>query len=87
MTLTLNLPEDAERSLADKARAAGVDIQTYAECILRTAANRPPLDDVLRPVRDAFRESGLTDDELGDLLERAKHDVRTERRTGDQRAP
>ena len=80
MTLTLNLNDDDERRLAEKAKSAGIDVNTYVECVVRAAATRPPIDDVLRPVRDAFRESGMTDDELAQLLEKAKHDMRSERR-------
>ena len=80
MTLVLNLPEEDERRLSQKAHAAGIDLQTYVECIVRAAASRPPIDEILRPVRDAFRASGMTDDELGELLEKAKHDMRAERR-------
>ena len=55
-------------------------MQTYVERIVRAAATSPPLDEVLRPVRDAFHASGMSDDELGELLEQAKHEMRRERR-------
>jgi ferritin-like protein len=80
MTLTLNLAEREAQRLAEKAQAAGVDVQTYVERIVRAAAASPPLDEVLRPVRDAFHTSGMSDDELGELLEEAKHEMRRERR-------
>jgi hypothetical protein len=80
MTLTLNLADGEARRLAEKALAAGVDVQTYVERIVRAAVTGPPLDEVLRPVHDAFRASGMSDDELGELLEQAKHDLRRERR-------
>ena len=50
MTLTLNLPDEDERRLARKAKAAGVDVKAYVECIVRAAASRPPIDEILRPV-------------------------------------
>jgi len=79
MTLTLELADAEQRMLAQKAAAAGLDVQTYVERILRVAATRPPIDEVLRPVREAFRKSGMTEEELGDLLEEAKHQMRAER--------
>ena len=79
MTLTLELPDEEKQLLIKKAQAAGLDVQSYVERIVRVAAARPPIDEVLRPVREAFRASGMTDDELGDLLEKAKHETRTER--------
>jgi hypothetical protein len=80
MTLTLNLADGEARRLAAKAQAAGVDVQTHVERIVRAAATSPPLGEKLRPVREAFRASGMTDDELGELLEQAKHELRRERR-------
>ncbi len=80
MTLTLNLAEGDAQELAAKATAAGVDVQTYVERIIRAAANSPPLEELLQPVRDAFHSSAMSDDELGELLEEAKHAMRRERR-------
>ncbi len=80
MTLTLKLPDEDEQRLAAKAKAAGVDLRTYVECIVRAAASRPAIEEVLRPVREAFRASGLSDDELGELLEKSKHEMRAERK-------
>jgi len=34
------------------------------------------LDEILKPVRDAFAASGMSDDELGELLEVEKHAMR-----------
>ena len=79
MTLTLNLADKDAQRLAEKAQAAGVDVQTYVERLVRAAASSPPLDELLRPVREAFHASGMSEDELGDLLEQAKHDMRRER--------
>jgi hypothetical protein len=80
MTLTVDLADADAQRLAEKARAAGVDVQTYVERLVRLAATCAPLDDVLRPVREAFQASGMSEDELGELLEEAKHEMRRERR-------
>jgi hypothetical protein len=39
-----------------------------------------PLEQLSGPIYQAFIESDMTDDELGDLLEKAKHEMRAERR-------
>jgi hypothetical protein len=80
MTLTLKLADKDVERLAQKAQAAGIDVQTYVERLVHAAAGSPPLEEVLRPVREAYRDSGMSEDELGDLLETAKHDMRRERR-------
>jgi hypothetical protein len=82
MTFTLNVDEKEVQRLAEKAQAAGLDVRTYVERLVRAAAGGPPLYEVLRPVREAFRHSGMSEDELGDLLEDAKHEMRRQRRGG-----
>jgi hypothetical protein len=79
MTVTIQLPLEDEARLAIKAKEAGVDLPTYVERVLKIEAMRPPLDEVLKPVRDAFAESGMSEDELSDLLVRAKKEMRAER--------
>ena len=81
MSLTINLPAEAEARLAEQAKAIGVDVPTYVERILRAAASRASLDEVLKPIRDSFHESGMTEDVLGDLLVKAKKAMRADRRT------
>ena len=76
MTMSLTLPPETEARLAEQAQAAGKDVQTYAADVLRSVAARPSLDELLAPVRKAFAESGMTEDELSDQLEREKHDAR-----------
>jgi hypothetical protein len=78
MTLTLELPDEDQQLLAQKAAAAGLDVQTYVQRIVRVASARPPIEEVLRPIREAFEKSGMTEEELGDLLEKAKHEMRAD---------
>jgi hypothetical protein len=81
MSVTIQLPVEDEARLAMKAKQAGVDLPTYLERLLKAEVSRPPLDAVLKPVRDAFAESGMTEDELSDLLVKAKKQMRAERRS------
>jgi post-segregation antitoxin (ccd killing protein) len=74
--LTIPLSPQVMAQLADRASAQGVDIATLATRALCREAARPLLDDLLKPVRDAFAQSGMTDDELSELLEVEKHQMR-----------
>ena len=74
--LSIQLPPLVLSQLRERARAEGVDVITLAERALRREAARPLLNDVLKPVRDAFASSGMTDDELAELLEVEKHAMR-----------
>ena len=75
-TITISLSHELMSRLQERASAEGVDVPTLAGRALQREATRPLLDDILKPVRDAFLASGMTDDELGDLLEVEKHAMR-----------
>ena len=81
MSLTIQLPAEAEARLTEQAKAIGVDMPTYVERILRVAASRTSLEEVLKPIRDAFHESGISEDELSGLLVKAKKKMREDRRS------
>lgn len=81
MSLTIQLPIEDEARLTIKAKRAGVDLPTYVGRVLKAEVSRPPLEDVLKPVRDAFAESGMSEDDLSDLLVNAKKEMRAERRS------
>jgi hypothetical protein len=81
MALTISIPADVEARLQRRAAERGQDVETYvAEIVARVAASPTPLDELSGPIYESFLRSGMTDDELGDLLERAKHESRAERR-------
>lgn len=80
MTLQIQLDAAAEGRLADKAREAGVGVEEYVTRLLESAALRPTLREISGPIQAAFEASGMTDEQLGELLETAKHQMRAERR-------
>jgi hypothetical protein len=81
MSLTIQLQMEDEARLALKAKHAGVDLPTYVERVLKADVSRPPLEEILKPVHDAFVKSGMSEDDLSDLLVKAKKDMRTDRRS------
>ena len=68
-TITISLSHELMSQLRVRASAEGVDVPTFAGRALQREATRPLLDDILKPVRDAFLASGMTDDELAVFLE------------------
>jgi hypothetical protein len=80
MTFTIELPADAEAKLTQKAKAAGVDVPTLVERVLQAEACRPSLEEMLKPVHEAFEQSGMGEDELSELLVKAKKQMRAERK-------
>ena len=81
MSLTIQLPVVDEARLVIKAKDAGVDLPTYVERVLRAEISRPPLTDILKPVQDAFVDSGMSEEDLSELLVRAKKEMRADRRS------
>jgi hypothetical protein len=80
MVLTLQVPKPVEERLAVKARAAGMDVPTYAARLLERDAVRPTLLELSGEAFENFKKSGMTDDELADVLEKEKHEAREAKR-------
>ncbi len=80
MTLAVPLSAETEAKLAAKAQAIGMDIPIYAARVLEAAAIRPPLEEVLEPVRRNFAESGVSDHQFVEQFEAEKHAARVARR-------
>ena len=82
MTLSVTLTEEQERRLRERAEASGQDLSTYVATLIgRIAGPHAKLEELSGQAYQAFLESGLTDDQLGDMVEKAKHEMRAERRT------
>jgi hypothetical protein len=80
MMLSVQVPKPVEERLAVKARAAGVDVPTYAARLLERDAVRPTLLELSGEVSENFKQTGMTDDELADILEKEKHEAREAKR-------
>ncbi len=80
MTLSIEVPKSVEDRLVAKARAAGLDLSTYAQRILQAQAFTPALDEILAPVREAAARSGTSDDEVAEQYELEKHAAREAKR-------
>ncbi|TWT73637.1 hypothetical protein Pla123a_35250 [Posidoniimonas polymericola] len=80
--MTLHIPDDLAKQLADQASAAGVDYEAFVVSQLRAsvsqakASQQADLNEVLSPVREAFEQSGMTEDEAVELFEQEKHAMR-----------
>lgn len=69
MTITIDLPSEVETALRKKAADDGVDFQSYILETLKIKAIEPSLDEILAPVRKNFSDSGMTEEELDELIE------------------
>ena len=82
MNGTITLPIDAELAgwLTAGAATRGVNVEDFAVDTLRRVARKPTINEVFADVQADFKASGMTEDELGDLLEHAVAEVRANHR-------
>jgi hypothetical protein len=81
MDLILHISGELEALLREKAAATGTDLQAYAASVIERCAKAPlTMVEISGPLADEFAKTGMTDDEFGDLLEEAKHEIRAARR-------
>jgi hypothetical protein len=81
LPLTLRLSAQARQKLQERAAASGTDVAGYVSTIVEQNTHKPlSLDQISGPVYQRFLDSGLTDEQLGDLLEKEKHEARASRR-------
>jgi hypothetical protein len=79
MTLEISLSAEAESRLLERAAAAGKDPADFVRALLERDMRRPTLEEISGPVYQEFLNSGLTDDQLAELLEETKHAMRAEK--------
>jgi hypothetical protein len=81
MTFSISIPAETELALRERAASVGEDLPTYVSRLVASLAARPvPLEELSGPIYQNFLASGVSDDQLGDLVEEAKHAMRAERR-------
>lgn len=76
MTLEISLTPEAETRLIARAAAAGKQPAELARAIVERDVRRPTLEEISGSAYEEFLKSGMTDDELGEMLEAAKHAMR-----------
>ena len=70
MTLTIHVPINIGAILEEKAKSSGKDVSEYVEDLIEKNIDRPKtLGEILAPVRKNFAESGMTEEELDELIE------------------
>jgi len=78
-TIQIAIPASLLSKLDERARNAGLKREEYAsELISRELANSPTLDEILLPFRNQVNASGMTDDELLHLFQRAREEAYSE---------
>jgi hypothetical protein len=81
MTITLRLSPEEEKKLLERATESGQDVASYVQRLVQHDIKQPPsLGELLAPIHEDFRQSGMSEQELDTLLEDELAQVRKERR-------
>ena len=81
MTVEVPIPDDLIPRLEQKARSAGLDREQYVRTLVsRDLAGPRTFDEILGGFREEVAASGISDFELDQLFESARHDSITERK-------
>ncbi len=90
MTVTLELEPEVEMTATEQAEAEGLPLAEYVESVVKEAIfkrkrvqqlSEKPFDEILKPFRDEVEASGMSDDELGDLFNKARRESSQARRS------
>jgi len=81
VVVSFSLPVDEERKLLARATEKGKDVPTYLRDLVERDL-KPKLSDVLAPVREDFRQSGMTEEQLASLIEETRDEVWREKERG-----
>ena len=78
--MTITISSELEDKLSRRAAAKGLAVEEYAREVLERDVATMTLRDLFAPVREQVAESGLTDDQVDELLETARERAYEERR-------
>jgi hypothetical protein len=81
MTLKISLPPEEEKKLADRAAAAGQDVSGYVHQLIRKDIDESMLAEILAPIHQSVRASGMTVPQVDALIDDAIAESRRERRS------
>ena len=77
----ISLPAETEEVLRERAKASGEDVSSYAARLVQEALAAPSVDELLAPFRKQVEESGLSDQQLSQLGEELRQEVRQDRQS------
>ena len=81
MDMTISIPDDVVARLENRAAASGQDLPKFVSQLVEHFAEPPtPIEMLSGEIGRRFHESGISEEELAEDLDRAKHEMRADRR-------
>lgn len=76
MSVLLELEPNVEAALEKKAAATGTPVNTYIEKLIEHHIDLgPTYEEVMAPLWKSFAETGMSDEELDDLIDRERQAI------------
>lgn len=84
MTITINLPSEVEESVKSQAAENGLPLENYVESLVEEGTRRrdridtlaeKSFDEILEPFRRSVEASGISDEELEVLFNKARKEA------------
>lgn len=79
MEITIKVSDEVGRMIFARANKDGKDVAAFAARVLEREAKKPNLEELLAPVRAQFAASGLTEDELTQIVKEERRAIRREK--------
>ena len=79
MEITVNISDEAGKMIFARANNEGKEVSAFAAGVLEREARRPNLDKLLAKVRSQFAATGLTEDELTQIVKQERQAMKNER--------
>lgn len=74
-TIEVAIPDELLQLIDQRARRAGIERDEYIRAVLsQDVASGPSMSDVLAPLREEAAASGISEEEIGELLAHARQD-------------
>ena len=82
MAITIELTEENETLLSEKAARVGKSVPEYVRELLRPHMTPPmDFDKIVKPLHDAYAEGGRSEEELVELIHQVRRDVAAKRQS------
>jgi len=81
MDITISISPEVQDKLQQRANENGQDVEAYIEALIKKDVTAPmSLRDLYAPVRRQIEESGISEEELDTLIEKAREESYRERK-------
>ena len=84
MTITIDLPPEKEQKVLQRAKERGQDVSAYVNQIIDRDIAQPTFAEILAPIHEDVRKSGMTEVEINALIEESIREVRADRKKKQQ---